>query len=121
VKGSGYRDMKLLVEVEFDNLNLEGVPQVKQERTKFICEIQLLCQKWLENKKTTSLSYKVLRANKLLQLFNDFTKYLTKSEVSRSVPKTAARLLGNFSKYPTKAKVSSLTPKFNVRKVVEYG
>ena len=44
VKGSGYRDIKLLVEVEFDNLQLEDVPQFETQ-CKFICEIQLLCEK----------------------------------------------------------------------------
>merc|ERR1719193_338713 len=61
VKGSGYRDFKMLVEVEFDELNLKDVPQ-SQKRIKFICEIQLICEKWLRNKVTSSLSYKVLRA-----------------------------------------------------------
>jgi len=75
VKGSGYRDLKLLVEVEFDNLFLKKVPLV-QPKTKLICEIQLICEKWLENKKTTSLSYKVLRARSLVELLTDFSKYL---------------------------------------------
>jgi len=75
VKGSGYRDMKLLVKVEFNELGLNGITKF-QQKTTMICEIQLLCNTWLENKKTTSLSYKVLRANKLKDFFSDFSKYL---------------------------------------------
>jgi len=75
VKGSGYRDVKLLVEVEFDGLDLRNIPQVGG-KIKLICEIQLVCEKWLKNKKTTSLSYKVQRATKLQYLLNDFAKYL---------------------------------------------
>ena len=43
VKGSGYRDLKLLIEVEFDHLKLENVPQVRP-KTKLICEIQIICE-----------------------------------------------------------------------------
>ena len=43
LKGSGYRDLKLLIEVAFDDLELGGVPKV-QPKTKFICEVQILCQ-----------------------------------------------------------------------------
>jgi len=75
VKGSGYRDMKLLVQVNFDDLALDGIPNV-QRKTSFICELQLLCESWLINKKTTSLSYKVLRAATLKHFFGDFAKYL---------------------------------------------
>jgi len=78
VKGSGYRDIKLLVEVEFDNLILRKVPQV-EGKINLICEIQLMCEKWLQNKKTTSLSYKVLRARNLKEFLSDFAKYLRKS------------------------------------------
>ena len=42
-KGSGYRDMKLLVEVEFENLELKNIPQVEVQ-TRVICEIQLVCE-----------------------------------------------------------------------------
>jgi len=79
VKGSGYRDMKLLVEVTFDNLKLGGVPKV-QPKTTLICEVQILCQKWLENKKSTSLSYKILRALTLRDLFQDAAKYVERKE-----------------------------------------
>merc|ERR1719193_1755817 len=75
VKGSGYRDMKLLVEVEFENLKLKSVPRVGA-KTKLICEIQIICEAWLENKRTTSLSYKILRAVKLKELLVDFSKYI---------------------------------------------
>ena len=43
VKGSGYRDIKLLVEVEFDDLKLKGIPKV-EPKTKMICEIQIICE-----------------------------------------------------------------------------
>ena len=42
-KGSGYRDMKLLVEVEFENLELKNIPKV-EVKTRMICEIQLVCE-----------------------------------------------------------------------------
>jgi len=74
VKGSGYRDLKLLVEVKFDNLVLKGIPNVEPE-TILICELQILCEKWLVNKKTTSFSYKILRARTLRALLKDFAKY----------------------------------------------
>jgi len=77
VKGSGYRDCKLLVEVKFENLVLRGIPNVEPVTT-LICELQILCAKWLVNKKTTSFSYKILRAKTLRALFKDFTKYRTR-------------------------------------------
>ena len=43
VKGSGYRDLKLLVEVEFENLDLKGVSR-DETRSKIICEIQIICE-----------------------------------------------------------------------------
>jgi len=83
VKGSGYRDLKLLVEVEFNDLVLDGVTRANPKTT-LICEIQILCQAWLENKKTTSMSYKILRAKCLRDLLNDAAKYVRNSDVSRS-------------------------------------
>jgi len=77
VRGSGYRDFKLLVEIEFDGLKLEGVPKV-QPKTMFICELQVLCEAWLDNKKTTSASYKILRAGTLQYLLHDLSKYAKK-------------------------------------------
>jgi len=74
VTGSGYRDLKLLVEVEFEDLELAGIPR-KDRNTTLICEIQILCNKWYENKKTTSISYKILRARSLCDLFYDCEKY----------------------------------------------
>jgi len=84
VKGSGYRDMKLLVEAEFDNLKLKSVPRVGT-KTKIICEIQIVCEAWLENKKTTSLSYKILRATNLKKLLSDFSKYVDQGNGSSLV------------------------------------
>jgi len=74
-KGSGYRDFKMLIQVEFDNLKLGNVPKVEQKLT-MICEVQLICAEWLKNKKTTSLSYKVIRSSNLRELLRDFSKYL---------------------------------------------
>jgi len=90
VKGSGYRDLKLLVEVEFDDLKLKGVPQV-EPKTKIICEIQIICEAWLENKRTTSLSYKILRAVKLKELLVDFSKYLEEKNKSNLIKMPEAR------------------------------
>merc|ERR1719228_2542221 len=67
--------MKLLVKVEFDDLSLKNIPNM-EKKTELICEIQVICKAWLLNKKTTSLSYKILRATTLKDLFNDFTKYV---------------------------------------------
>jgi len=44
VKGSGYRDMKLLVQVDFDKLTLGNIPVLETKKTTLICEIQLLCE-----------------------------------------------------------------------------
>merc|ERR1719317_1723730 len=78
VKGSGYRDLKLLIEVAFEDLQLGRVPKV-QSKTTLICEVQILCQAWLENKKTTSISYKILRALSLRNLFCDTAKYVRRT------------------------------------------
>jgi len=75
VKGSGYRDLKLLVKVDFDNLELKCIPEMKRTTT-MICELQILYVEWLDNKETTSISYKVLRAETLKKLLTDFAKYL---------------------------------------------
>merc|ERR1719193_2121032 len=45
VKGSGYRDMKLLVKVEFEGLGLQNIPNMEQT-TILICEIQIICKAW---------------------------------------------------------------------------
>ena len=79
VKGSGYRDMKLLVKVEFDDLGLKKIPNMGK-KTILICEIQVICKAWLENKITTSLPYKVLRSETLKQLCKDFSKYLFRDQ-----------------------------------------
>ena len=78
VRGSGYRDLKLLIEVEFDKLQLDGLPEL-QSNAKFICEVQILCQAWLHNKKTTSMSYKILRAHCLRDLLYDAAKFVKRS------------------------------------------
>jgi ppGpp synthetase/RelA/SpoT-type nucleotidyltranferase len=82
VKGSGYRDIKILVEVEYNNLKFEKIPAMN-EKTVFICEIQIVCAAWLENKKSTSLPYKILRAKNLRALFKDFKKYIFKDQTKR--------------------------------------
>jgi len=84
VKGSGYRDLKLLIEVEFDDLKIGGVPQM-ESKTKFICELQIVCLAWLNNKKSTSMSYKILRAQTLLDLFNDASKYVNRDNTHTRV------------------------------------
>merc|ERR1719193_1791926 len=83
-KGSGYRDIKLLVVVDFDNLKLDGVAKV-EPTTKFVCEVQIVCEAWLENKKTTSLPYKILRAANLSVLLSDFSKYIKKKNEENSI------------------------------------
>merc|ERR1719320_2113479 len=74
VKKSGFRDLKLLIEVTFDDLQLEGVSRA-QSKTTFICEIQILCKAWLINKKTTRFSYKIFRAETFRDLLMDASKY----------------------------------------------
>jgi len=90
VKGSGYRDLKLLVPVEFDKMELSDHCQFK-ENIVLICEVQLICNKWLCNKKTTSLSYKVLRATCLRDLLRDFAKYLGENCEDQFDSKISAR------------------------------
>jgi len=84
VKGSGYRDLKLLIEVEFNDLQLEGAPRLQQKMT-VICEIQILCQAWLKNKKNTSISYKILRSQSLRSLLNDAAKYVKRTNTNELV------------------------------------
>ena len=45
VKGSGYKDRKILIEVEFDNIKLENAPKVRP-KTKLICAIQIICNNY---------------------------------------------------------------------------
>ena len=80
VKGSGYRDLKLLIEVEFDDLQFDGVISA-QQKTTLICEIQIISKTWLNNKITTSLSYKILRAVSLYGLLYDAAKYVKKKKL----------------------------------------
>jgi len=95
VKGSGYRDLKLLIEVEFDDLRLGGVARV-QPKTTLICEVQILCQAWLNNKKTTSISYKIQRAQTLSDLFYDAAKYAKiKGTESRALNIDATSIIKN--------------------------
>ena len=42
VKGSGYRDMKLLVKAEFFDVELDGFTRSAKSPITFICEIQLI-------------------------------------------------------------------------------
>jgi len=96
VKGSGYRDLKLLIEVKFENLQLGGVPKV-QSKTTFICEVQILCRAWLENKKSTSISYKILRAQSLHNLFCDTAKYVrrTCNDISKEMLQDETQIIKN--------------------------
>jgi len=89
-KGSGYRDLKLLVLVEFDNLQLGDISETEQDIV-MICEIQLICDEWLDNKKNTSLSYKVLRSTTLRNLLRDFAKYLEPTTKTQNVYQSIAR------------------------------
>merc|ERR1719397_925793 len=50
-----------------------------------------MCEKWLTNKKTTSLSYKVLRANNLQEFLDDFTKYLNRTSEGNVIIQAEAR------------------------------
>jgi len=105
-KGSGYRDLKLLVKVQFDNLKLGNIPIV-EDKIELICEIQLICEKWLQNKKTTSLSYKVLRSTNLRNFLSDFAKYLQPQKGSHrkikldpiSVLENGQRNLGKYTDF----------------------
>merc|ERR1712060_941657 len=56
-----------------------------------ICEVQLICDEWLENKKNTSLSYKVLRSTNLLNLLRDFAKYLEPESTNVTVYESIAK------------------------------
>ena len=54
-------------------------------KVKCLCEIQLICKKWLTNKIMSSLSYKVLRAKSLKEFLDDFTKYINTTDEERKV------------------------------------
>merc|ERR1719419_1920312 len=56
-KGSGYRDIKIIVGFALQD-DFDGYTTKSGESTCFLCELQLLCNEWLQNKKETSLSYK---------------------------------------------------------------
>ena len=93
-KGSGYRDLKLLVQVEFDKQQLASLEFA--QNIVMICEVQLICDRWLGNKKSTSLSYKVLRSTNLRNLLRDFAKYLELKDRDKSVNKIdAAQVIKN--------------------------
>ena len=87
VKGSGFRDLKLLIEVEFNDLQLHGAPRLPQ-KTKFICEIAILCRKWLNNRKNTTISYSIIRAQSLRSLLNDLAKNIKEIKTQDKVIKT---------------------------------
>jgi len=93
VTGSGYRDLKLLVEVEFEDLDLAGMH--KERQTTLICEIQILCDRWFENKKTTSISYKILRAHSLCDLFYDCEKYAKPNDSFLSTERDVVNVIKN--------------------------
>ena len=85
-KGSGYRDIKLIVEFDVED-DFCGYRAKSRDSTRFLCEIQLLCDEWLQNKKETSLGYKITRAKDMPTLCSDFSKYLNsnfKSDVQQS-------------------------------------
>jgi len=95
VKRSGYRDLKLLIEMEFDALQLDGVPNL-EPNPKFICEVQILSEAWLHNKKTTSMAYKILRAKCLRDLFYDAAKYVKRRDAEEWVrPKDVKEIIKN--------------------------
>jgi len=81
VKPSGYRDLKLLVKFSCPTKHFGHFFEVKNmpETMSFVCELQCILAKWVENKKRTSLSYKLLRADNVNDCLSDFRKY-TKEE-----------------------------------------
>jgi len=120
VKGSGYRDLKLFIQVEFDYLNLKNVPQVTP-KTKIICEIQILCETWLENKLTTSLSYKILRAANLRELLSDFSKYVEKRCTSANMPKATEVLKNGWLNLVKTTEFSDINSDGLLLKAARYG
>jgi len=84
---SGYRDLKLLIRFPLPR-DVEGACQdilgdkhtaKFQKGTKFVCEIQFLLEKYLENKLTSSTRYKIRRAANWGSLVSDFRKYIKRA------------------------------------------
>merc|ERR1712130_300860 len=80
---SGYRDVKLLIRFPLPR-DITGACQEHDGRKyretfpkgmKFVCEIQFLLEKYLENKLTSSTRYKIRRAADWISLVKDFKKY----------------------------------------------
>merc|ERR1719336_3111807 len=80
---SGYRHVALLVRHTL-RADVDGVTDPRDgtklgkapKGATMVCEVQLLLEKYLENKLTTSCSYKVRRAADWETLCKDFNKYL---------------------------------------------
>jgi len=83
VPPSGYRDAKVIVRLTVSEdimLQKPGDADKKEvtvpKGTAFLCEIQLVLEAWVENKKASSLHYKLRRAKDFYALASDFQKYL---------------------------------------------
>jgi len=82
VKPSGYRDLKLLVKFSCPSTlfgDFFSSEKIKEDMS-FVCEIQCMLKKWVNNKKQTSLSYKLLRAGNVNDCLSDFRKYVKEEE-----------------------------------------
>jgi len=83
-KESGYRDVKILVEVVFSEFDVayfltngKHLPLGNGNGNfRMIVEIQFLLPEWSEAKKQSGLVYKLRRARDKIALYRDFKKYL---------------------------------------------
>merc|ERR1719245_558300 len=75
VTDGGYRDLTIWVSVEFENLVLANIPRMRR-KTKMICEIQIICEAWVSAKQKTSLSYKLVRSNSMIDLLTNAADFL---------------------------------------------
>lgn len=86
VPASGYRDLKMIVNVPFKDVDLGRTwwspfpPKSYSGNVNMLCEIQFVHIWWNECKKSTSIWYKIRRAQSYEDLLQDFQKYIVNDE-----------------------------------------
>jgi len=86
VPASGYRDFKMIVNVPFKDVDLGRTwwspfpPKSYSGKVNMLCEIQFVHIWWNECKKSTSIWYKIRRAQSYEDLLQDFQKYIVNDE-----------------------------------------
>merc|ERR1711879_365580 len=74
---SQYRDLKMLVRYTLPR-EIKTDYGTSPKNSTMVVEVQLLLEKYLDNKLTTSIAYKVRRAKDFVALTEDFYKYLSR-------------------------------------------